>query len=189
MFLKFIRTKTLQLVAVTKEAARANSKNIVLDSADNILKVVDENGNTKAIEPNSGFNGAKIVKRYDFDFDGASGNGGIGNINLETFPAGHAVITAQFIKTGSGLAYEGETVPTLKLALATDGDVTATVNASTGVNTAGIVNPNITYRKASAAQALRLVVAAAAVTGTCAVEVVYQNVNHIAANNPVETEE
>jgi hypothetical protein len=193
MFLPFFRSKVFQFVKAAVEAARTDNKNIVLDSSDNILKIVDPSGTTKAIEPNSGFNGEKITKRFDFDFDGEAGNGAIGNIVLmPAFAAGDAVVLVKWLKTGDGLEHEGETAATLKLALATDGDVTAVVeddDATIGINDKGILFPVVTYRKASAAQALRLVIGGAAVTGNCAVEIEYQKATYIAANNPVEVEE
>ncbi len=191
MFLKFLRTKTLQLVAATVEAARANSKHIVLDSVDSIIKVVDENGNKKALEPNSGYNGETVTYRFDFDFDGSAGNGAIGNINLMAIPTGMVVSYAKWLKTGDGLSHEGETASSLKLNLATDGDVTAVVeddDATIGINDVGIQVPAITYRKSSASQQLRVVIGGAAVSGNCALFIQIDNANYISANNPVEEE-
>jgi hypothetical protein len=184
MFLKFFRAKFFQLVKAAKENAKADSKSLFLDSTDNILKVVDELGNTKAVEPNSGFNGEKKTYRFDLNLTGASGNGATGNITLRQLATGEAVAKVTFLKTGT---LTGDT-STVKLALATDGDVTGNVevvDATAGINDKGIIEPAITYRKASAAQNLRLVVGTAAVTGSMAIIVETYNANYLVANNPV----
>lgn len=178
-----IGAKFFRAIAATAVTAKANTKNIFLDAADSILKIVDASGNQKALEPNSGFRGEKKTFRFDFNFNGGANNGATGNITLVQLPIGDAVTKVTFLKTGT---LTGGT-STVKLALATDGDVTnavEVVDASTGINDKGIQEATITYRKASAAQNLRLVIAGEAVSGSLAILVEVHSANFFTSNRP-----